>query len=181
MPRLQPVTADTAPDASRPLLTAVKTKLGRVPNLLGTMAHSPATLQLYLSGSEILGKGRFTSAVREQIALTVGEANGCDYCVSAHSAIGKGAGLTDAQILAARRGNADDSKTEGLLVFARALVDKRGFADDDDVAAARAAGLEDGDLAEVVANVAFNVFTNWFNHMSDTQVDFPRVEALTEA
>ena len=116
----------------------------------------------------------------EQIALTVGEVNGCDYCLAAHSTIGRMVGLTAEQIMDSRRGTAVDPKAEALVVFARRVVDERGRVSDLDLANARAAGLDDAALAEVVANVALNLFTNYFNHVAETDIDFPKVEPIVD-
>ncbi|MEM0927206.1 MAG: carboxymuconolactone decarboxylase family protein, partial [Planctomycetota bacterium] len=125
-----------------------------------------------------LGEGELPAKTREQIALTVGQANECEYCLSAHSAIGKMVGLSTEQIRDARMGTAPDAKTEAILWVSSKLVEKRGLLSDDDLAAVRDAGVTDGEIAEVVANTALNLFTNYFNHVAQTEVDFPIAEAL---
>jgi AhpD family alkylhydroperoxidase len=117
--------------------------------------------------------------VREQLALDVGEANHCHYCVSAHSALGKRAGLTDQDILDSRRGASTDLKADVLLRFARTVVEKRGVVEDADLAAVREAGYGDAEIAEVVAHVALNIFTNYFNNVAGTAIDFPKAPALS--
>jgi AhpD family alkylhydroperoxidase len=119
---------------------AVKSKFGIVPNSTRAMAVSPSVLEAYLSFSGSLGHGVPPAQVREQLALDVGEANHCDYCVSAHSAIGKRVGLTNQEILDSRRGASTDPKTDVLLRFARTVVEKRGVVTDADIAAVREAG-----------------------------------------
>jgi alkylhydroperoxidase family enzyme len=109
----------------------------------------------------------------------VGEVNHCDYCVSAHSAIGKHAGLTDQDILDSRRGTSADAGVDALLRFARTMVAKQGVVDAADVATVRAAGYGDAEIAEVVAHVALNFFTNYFNNVARTTIDFPRAPALS--
>ena len=118
--------------------------------------------------------------LREQIALTVGEVNGCHYCVSAHSALGRMAGLSDDDLVDARRGNATDGKADTALRFARTIVEKRGLVSDEDVDRVRNAGFDDAEISEIVAAVALNIFTNYFNHVADTEVDFPEVKPLEE-
>lgn len=174
-PRIAPVTADNTPAASAPLLAAVKAKLGLTPNMMATMAHAPAVLRGYLSLAEALGGGRLGGATGEAIALAVGEANHCEYCVSAHAVLGKGAGLSEADVSAARRAEASDARRNALLRFARAVVQQRGEVDDAALATARAAGLADADLLEAVAHVALNILTNYVNHVARTEVDFPRL------
>jgi len=164
-----------------PILQAVKAKLGRVPNLFLTLAQSPAALKTYLAASEAVGTGRLDARQRETIALAVAEANECDYCLAAHSAIGKMVGLSEDAILQARSGIPSDRFQAGLVAFSRAVVRERGRVSSLDLQAAREAGLEDQDLLEVVANVAVNILTNYTNHVADTTVDFPRVEALARS
>ena len=169
MPRLKAIeTAEAEPEAQA-LLEGVQQKLGMTPNLMRTMANSPAVLEAYLGFSNAIGKGRLTPKLREQIALTVGELNGCQYCLSAHSALGKMVGLSNEEIA--------DRKTEAVLQFARKVVAERGRVSDDDVASLRAAGTTDAELAEIVGAVALNIFSNYFNHVAESEVDFPEVEA----
>ena len=127
-----------------------------------------------------MGKGALSAKTREQIALAVGQANGCDYCLAAHSAIGKMVGLTTDQILDSRRGTSVDSKTDAIIRFARQVVEKQGRVTDADLADARISGLDDAAVAEIVANVALNIFTNYFNHVAETDIDFPKAEPIAD-
>ena len=142
------INPDSAAGKARELLDAVKGKLGLVPNITRAMANSPAVLEGYLGLSGALGKGSLSAKNREQIALAVGQANQCDYCLAAHSAIGKMVGLTPDQILDSRRGTAIDPKADAVIRFARKLVDERGRVSDADVAEVRA--CDGGDLASDV-------------------------------
>lgn len=178
MSRIQTVDPTAAEGRAKQLLDGVKAKLGTTPNMMRAMANSPAVLDAYLQFSAALGGGALAAKDRERIALAVGEANGCQYCLSAHSAIGKMVGLTDEQIREARRGHAVDEKSDAVITLASVLVEKRGLVSDDDVARAKRAGLNDGEIAEVVANTALNLFTNYFNHLADVEVDFPAIESL---
>ena len=177
MPRLKAIeTAEAGPKA-KTLLDGIQKKLGMTPNIMRTMANSPAVLEAYMGFSNAIGKGALTAKLREQIALTVGELNECRYCLSAHAALGKMAGLGDEEIADSRRGVSPDRKTEAVLEFARKLVTVRGWVSDADVASLRATGTTDAELAEIVATVSINIFTNYFNHVAGTEVDFPEVEA----
>jgi uncharacterized peroxidase-related enzyme len=180
MSRIHQIAPDSATGKAKELLDAVKGKLGLVPNITRAMANSPAVLEGYLGLNGALGKGSLSAKNREQIAMAVGQANQCDYCLAAHSAIGKMVGLTSDQILDSRRGTAIDPKSDAVIRFARKLVDERGRVSDADVAEVRAAGLDDGAIAEVVANVALNIFTNYFNHVAETDIDFPKVEPIVD-
>jgi uncharacterized peroxidase-related enzyme len=178
MSRFAQINPESASGKPKELLDAVKSKLGLVPNMTRAMANSPSVLEGYLALSGALSQGVLSGKQREQIALVVGQTNHCDYCVAAHSAIGKMVGLTADQILDSRRGSAVDAKTDKLIRFARELVDRKGNVTDADIADIRAAGFDDGAIGEIVAGVALNIFTNYFNHVADTDVDFPKVEPL---
>jgi uncharacterized peroxidase-related enzyme len=179
MERITPVNPQTAQGRARELLDAVKAKLGLVPNMTRLMAVSPPVLDAYLGFSGALGHGVLPARVREQLALDVGEANHCDYCVSAHSALGKRAGLTEQDVLDSRRAASADPKADVLLRFARTVLEKRGVVEDADIAAVREAGYGDAEVAEVVAHVGLNVFTNYFNNVAGTPIDFPKAPALS--
>ena len=180
MPRIQPVAEDSTNTQATELLSGVKRKLGMVPNLISTMANSPAVTNAYLGFSQSLSTGSLPPRLREQIALTVGEANSCGYCVAAHTALGKKAGLSELETLDARRVEPMDSKERAALRLAQAIVRERGFVSDEDMRIVREAGYNDGEIAEIVANVALNLFTNYFNHVAETEIDFPAVPVLSE-
>jgi uncharacterized peroxidase-related enzyme len=179
MERITPINPEAAQGRAKELLDAVKAKLGLVPNSTRSMAVSPPVLEAYLGFLGALGHGVLPARVREQLALDVGEANHCDYCVSAHSALGKRAGLTEQDVRDSRRGASADPKEDVLLRFARTVLEKRGMIEDADIAAVRRAGYGDAEVAEVVAHVALNVFTNYFNNVAGTPLDFPKAPALT--
>lgn len=155
---------------------AVKGKLGMVPNIFKTMANAPVVLNGYLALSGALAGGKLPTVLREQIALVTANHNGCDYCASAHSAAGKMAGLAADEIQRNMRGLASEPKAQAAITFARRIVEERGFVSDADLTAVRAAGFSDEEVVEIVANVAANLFTNYFNHVADTEIDFPKVE-----
>lgn len=179
MANILPLDPSQASPEVAAILQAVKAKLGRVPNLFLTLAKSPAALKAYLGASEAIGNGRLDPKSREMVALAVAEANGCDYCLSAHSAIGKMVGLDEEAIIQARGGVPAGQRQAALVAFSRAVIRERGRVSLLDLQAAREAGLDDEDLVEAVANVAVNVFTNYLNHVADTAVDFPKVAQLT--
>ena len=119
MERITPINPQAAQGRAKELLDAVKAKLGIIPNMTRSMAVSPPVLEAYLGFIGALGHGVLPARVREQLALDVGEANHCDYCVSAHCVLGKGAGLTEQDVLDSRRGASADPKEDVLLRFAR--------------------------------------------------------------
>jgi uncharacterized peroxidase-related enzyme len=177
MSRIYPVERNTN-SKTQELFGAVEKKMGMVPNMISTMAHSPAVAQAYLGFSQSLAGGSLPASLREQISLVVGEANQCNYCVSAHCFLGSKAGLSESDLLDARHGMASDGSAHAALVFAQQIVDNRGHVSDEDVEEVRRAGYSDGEIAEIVANVALNIFTNYFNRVAETEIDFPLVPSL---
>lgn len=175
MSRIEPVNYEQSTGKAKELLDAVKSKLGMTPNLMKTMAQSPAVLEAYLNFNETLGK-TLNAKLREQISLLSAEENGCGYCASAHTALGKMAGLDETAILSARQGNSTDAKSDAALKFAGKLLAGRGQVTDDDLQAVKDAGFTSGEIAEIVANVALNIFTNYFNETAKTEIDFPAIE-----
>jgi uncharacterized peroxidase-related enzyme len=177
MQRIAALTSTGAPAGSQALLEATQKKIGMVPNLYSTLAHSPAALTAYLKQAEALTTGVLPPVLREQLALVTAGENGCDYCASAHTLMGKGAGLSAAEAAGNLRGHADNTKTQAALDFAKAVLKNRGHVTDTQLEAVRAAGYNDAEIVEIVAHVGMNVFTNYFNHVAKTVIDFPLVNA----
>jgi uncharacterized peroxidase-related enzyme len=175
MQRITAINHETAEGKAKELLDGVKAKIGFAPNLMKTLASSPAVLEAYLNFSGALGT-TLNAKVREQIALTTAEINGCVYCASAHTAIGKMSGLDETAILKARRASSDDAKVDAALKFSSALLVSRGKVSETDIANVKAAGYTEKEITEIVANVALNIFTNYFNETATTEVDFPAIE-----
>jgi uncharacterized peroxidase-related enzyme len=177
-----PAAISDAPAASQPLLEAVEKQLGIVPNLFRLVANSPAALQGYLGLSGALGKGALPAATRERIALAVAEINGCNYCLSAHTYLGKNlAKLDDAEITANRNGASNDPKADAAVRFAAKVARERGHVSDDDVRAVKLAGYNDAQVIEIVLHVALNTWTNYINEVAKTDIDFPVVTARKAA
>ncbi|MDX2234427.1 MAG: carboxymuconolactone decarboxylase family protein [Hyphomonadaceae bacterium] len=171
-----PATIDAAPAASRPLLEAVKGLLGSVPNLFRLVSSSPAALEGYLGMNGALAKGVLPAATRERIALAVAEINGCDYCLSAHTYLGKNvAKLDDAEITANRNGASNDPKADAAVRFAAKVAHARGHVSEEDVRAVKLAGYDDAQIVEIVQHVALNTWTNYINEVARTEIDFPVV------
>lgn len=173
MARIQP-NQNPSPEAQAQL-DQVKANIGMVPNIFGTFAHSPAVLDFYLQGSGALGNTSISAALRESIALTVAGLNGCDYCASAHTKMGEGAGLSADELKHNLNATSEDAKTKAALEFSKVLVNTQGNPTDADVQAVKDAGFTEGEILEITTVVAFNIFTNYFNHVADTDVDFPLV------
>ena len=181
MARLPIINPEKSTGKVHDLLNVVKKKLGLVPNMTRVMANSPAVLEAYLGFSGALESGSLDAKSRERIALETAEANQCEYCLSAHSAIGKLVGLSEADILDSRQARAADAKPEAALHFSRLVIEKRGAVSKADFDTARKAGLTDGEIAEVVALTVLNIFTNYFNIAFQVEVDFPKVAPARHA
>ena len=177
-----PATIDAAPLASRPMLEAVRKQLGVAPNLFRMVANSPAALEGYLGLSGALSKGALPAATRERIALAVAEFNGCSYCLSAHTYLGRNlAKLDDAEITANRSGGSNDPKADAAVRFAVKVTEKRGHVSDEDLRAVKLAGYDDAQVIEIVQHVALNTWTNYINSVAGTEIDFPVVTAREAA
>jgi uncharacterized peroxidase-related enzyme len=177
--RIQAIDPDTTEGKTKDLLDGVNKMLGGTPNLFRVTANAPAALEALVGMFGATAKGKLNARTREAIALAVAEANGCDYCLSAHTALGKGAGLAQEDIDRARDATSSDPKTASILRFARSVVAERGKVSPSDLDAFRRAGGTDGEAMEVVANVVLNVFTNYVNLVADTEIDFPVVRSKT--
>lgn len=180
MSRIIALNPSESPAAAQPMLAEVHKKLGMVPNLFKTFAHSPAVLNYYLAGSEALAGGKLSAALREQIALASAGSNECDYCASAHTLIGKGAGLAAGEMTRNLSARSEDAKTQAALNFVAAIVEKRGRISSAELQAVRAAGFGEAEVVEIIANTAANIFTNYFNHIAETEIDFPVIRVLAQ-
>jgi uncharacterized peroxidase-related enzyme len=171
-----PASIEASPAPAQPLLEAVKKQLGVVPNLFRVVANSPAALEGYLGLNGALGKGQLDARTRERIAMAIAELNGCDYCLSAHTYLGKNlARLDDAELAANREGGSQDAMAAAAVRFAARVAHQRGHVSDADVQAVKAAGYSDGQVIEIVLHVALNTLTNYVNEVAKTEIDFPVV------
>lgn len=175
MSRLKATDPSTATGKAKELLDAVKGKLGIVPNMTRVMATSPAVLEAYLAYSGALAGGLLDAKTREELALFTAQENSCDYCLSAHTAVGKMVGLKHEEIIASRHGNGNNARTTAALTFAKRVLDAKGQISEADLTEVRKAAFSDGEIAEIIAHVALNVFTNYFNIAADVDIDFPKV------
>ncbi len=174
MTRIPVHTVESAPEGSRDTLKALEAKFGKVLNIHGAMAHSPAVLTTYAAIQGALdADSSFDKATREAIALTVAAVDQCSYCQAAHTAAGQAAGLSAEQTVAIRRGAVDDPELAALLTVVREQAENVGEVSDDTWQAALDAGWSDEQLTESSAHVALNLFTNYFNHLVRTDLDLP--------
>jgi AhpD family alkylhydroperoxidase len=176
MCRISAIDPSTATGATRQAFEAVKAKFGMVPMMARTMAQSGAVVAGWVALDAALAGGALGARTGELIALAIGQASSCGYCLAAHTAIGGVVGLTAEEKLDARRGRAADTKEAAAVRLALEILESRGGVSDDALALARAAGLSDAELSEVSAHVALNLLTNYFNRLADTEIDFPLVD-----
>ncbi len=155
------------------LFNAVEARLGFVPNFLRALANSPAALEAYLAFAAALEGGPLPPKLRDQLAIAVAEANGCQYCLAINCALGRASGLTEEQIGDSRAARSPDSRTNAALQFARRVLDARGQIDARDLARVRRAGFGDAAIAELVANISLHIFANYFNCVAATTPDVP--------
>jgi uncharacterized peroxidase-related enzyme len=171
MSRISVLTDEQTPHAARPMLDGVKKAFGMVPNVFKVLAHSPATLNTYLQFNQANEGTSLTAKQRETVALATSQYNTCEYCTAVHALLGAKAGLTDQEVHAARDGSLD-----AYAVFAREVTASRGQVSDGVLASARAAGLTDAVLVEIIAQVTLLTFTNLLNNVAKTTLDFPPVK-----
>lgn len=159
--------------------SVLKNAWGTVPNLGEVLALSLPLTRAVLDFDHHLGKGAFTGAVAEQLAIAVANENRCAYCLAAHSAGARAYGVSTEDVAAARTGRASDPKVQAALTFAQTVVRERGHVSDDDLAAVRGAGWSDGEVVELVGHAITTTLTNYLHHVSDVPVDFPAVDFAT--
>jgi uncharacterized peroxidase-related enzyme len=180
MERINSIKPQEATGKAKDLLENIQKKLGMTPNMMRSMAQSPAVLEGYLNFSGSLAGGKLSARLREQIALVVSESNDSIYCLSVHSAMGQMVGMSQEEILDSRRGESCESKSLAALSFALKLVKKHGRVSDKDLAQIRKGGFSEGEITEIIANVALNILTNYFNLVAEPEVDFPPVSSLAK-
>ncbi len=176
MSRITVIDHATANPEQKALLDAIASQLGMVPNFLKVFANSPAALRAFLGLHGIAGEGHLDPQTRERIALALAEQNSCQYCLSAHAAIGRKAGLDHAEIAANRAGTSHDARAAAAVAFARALVEHKGEVTTAELLAVRNAGYDDAEIVEIITHVGMNLLTNILGKASRVEIDFPKVE-----
>lgn len=166
---------ELAPGASQDMLKQIHTAFGATPNMFKAVANSPAALKSMWGSFGALGGGTIGAKLGEQIAVAIANRNRCEYCLAAHTLLGKKAGASAEEMAAAQVGRAADSKTAAALTFALKVVSERAQVSADDIATLREVGFTDEHIVEIMAHVALNLFTNYINVAFDVPVDFPKV------
>lgn len=175
MARINVVTHETANAEQKALFDAIQSQLGLVPNFLKVFANSPDALKAFLGLHGIAAGGHLDPQTRERIALALAQQNACEYCLSAHTAIGRKAGLDNAEIAANRAGTSQDARAAAAVRFARALVEHTGDVTTAELAAVRSAGYSDAEIVEIITHVGMNLLTNILGRASRIDIDFPKV------
>jgi len=163
-----------APAGSQEPLNQIQKAFGSTPNMFKAVANSPAALKSMWGAFGALGAGTLGAKLGEQIAVAVANRNRCEYCLAAHTVLGKAAGATAEEMAAAQTGQSGDPRTAAALRFALKVVSERAQVNEADVADLRAAGFGDEQVVEIMAHVALNLFTNYVNVAFNIPVDFPK-------
>ncbi|CAN7477740.1 MULTISPECIES: carboxymuconolactone decarboxylase family protein [Duganella] len=176
MTRIATIETATANAEQKALLDAIQGQLGMVPNFLKVFANSPVALRAFLGLHGIANGGTLDAPTRERIALALAQQNGCEYCVSAHTAIGRKAGLSGDEMTAARNGGSEDAQAAVAVKFAQSLMEKKGEISAVELAEIRGAGYSESDIVEIITHVGMNFLTNILGKASRVEIDFPKVE-----
>lgn len=178
MSRVKPVHIEEAKGEVKDLYQSLQKKMGKVINIFLNMGNSAATLKGFLALNDAASQTSLSPKLREQIALIVGQTNHCQYCLSAHTMLAKKAGMSEQDILKARHAESQDPKEHAILKFSKQIVENRGNISNQDLASLKAAGVNDTELVEVILIVIENLFTNYFNLITDPKIDFPPIPEL---
>jgi uncharacterized peroxidase-related enzyme len=178
MARIRGIDTSSAQGKVRDTLRDIEKAMGMLPNMLKSMAASPAALQAYLCMEKALSNGALTEAQRQAVYLTASQNNQCNYCLAAHTMLGEKAGLTEAEIQSIRGGRPSDSTLQALVDFTWAVIDTRGHVSDEQYRAFRQAGFGEAQVVEVLGAIAQATFTNYFNHVNQTELDFEPAASL---
>ncbi|KHL25243.1 carboxymuconolactone decarboxylase [Croceibacterium mercuriale] len=176
MSRVPLIDPKTASGDRKEVLDQITATFGATPAMFRAVANSPAALRMMWAGFGALGNGTIGGTLGEQIAVLVADRNACEYCLAAHTMLGRKAGASAEEMSDAQAGHSHDPRTAAALAFAAQLVDNRGQVADTDVAALRTAGFDDEQVMEIIAHVALNLFTNYVNVALAVPVDFPTVK-----
>ncbi len=179
-PRIEPLPDDRVPSRSSAILRKVDAAVGMIPNLHRVLAHAPAALDAYVGTVGALSGGTLEPALREQLAVAIAGSNRCDYCASAHTMLGKAAGVEREELRRNLGGDSNDPRVAAALRFARALLEHTGAISDAELRATRDAGLSEAELVEIVAHVGVNVFSNTINRLARTPIDFPSIGVVLQ-
>lgn len=180
MKQLPVLTKDQAPEQSRQIFEGIEKAVGMLPNIYAVIGNSANALNSYLTFSEAQKNGSFNAREREAIFLAVSEENGCNYCLSAHTAIAKMNGFSEEDTLQLRAGTYNDRKLSVITNLAKSIVINRGRADEDLVNVFYEVGYDEEALVDLVALVVEKTFTNYIGRLSKPAIDFPKAQSLNK-
>jgi len=173
MKNIEILSIDQAKPEAQEILNAIKQKFGKVPNVYAAVANSPAALKAVLTYKENLGAGEFSPKEIEAIDLAIAQQNECEYCLAAHTALAKMYGFSEEETIELRNASIADPKLKALTSLAKEIVSTQGRPKQELIDAFLAEGYNRGALVELIAAISKNIFTNYFNHIADTEIDFP--------
>ncbi|MBQ4836690.1 carboxymuconolactone decarboxylase family protein [Pseudoalteromonas luteoviolacea] len=177
MTRIKPIDPNIAEGETKEVLALAQKQFGGIPNAFKTLASSHVVLEAFLGMSSPLARGSLTPALREQIALAVAGKNNCDYCASAHTAIGEMAGLSTKEMALNLKGKSQESTTQCILEFVNHILESRGQVYDIEFIKLKELKLTDAEISEIVAHTAMNIFTTYYHMIAKTEIDYPLVKA----
>lgn len=177
--RIPAVEADQAKDDLKKLYGEIERKMQLLPNIFKVMGNSPSTLKGYLSLSEAAGHTKLSPELKEKIALTVSQINNCHYCLSAHTTISKASGIPETDILQARKGLSNSPKEAAVLAFVRKVIENKGHVTDHDITSLKENDVSDEEIVEITLIVTQTIFTNYFNNIAGTEIDFPSAPEIS--
>lgn len=180
MKTLKSLKPEQVDNSTKEVFEAITQKVGMLPNLYAAMGNSSHLINGFLAFEATLKEGEFSLRENEAIALAVSQVNGCDYCLAAHSAIGKMVGFSDDQIMDIRKGESDDNKLKALTYLASEFAKNKGKASDDVIRNFFVAGYSQQAFAELIGMVAIRTITNTIYSNGDFEIDFPRAVEIEE-
>ncbi len=165
-------TRNEVPPDNQAIFDSLSKNLGMTPNLYAAFAHSPTALGTYMTFQNA-SKGALTNKEREAINLVVSQANGCRYCQSAHTVLGKMNGFTEEQVLALRQGHSTDTKLNALVNFTKEVVETKGRVSDATREAFFAAGYTDAHVVDTLMVIGDKIISNYLHNFGQFAIDFP--------
>ncbi|OUR93537.1 carboxymuconolactone decarboxylase [Halobacteriovorax marinus] len=175
MSRIQLKELNEITESHNEIFQEIKSAFGTIPNMFKVIGNSEAALKSMWTSFGALGAGKLGAKLGEQIAVHVAEINRCQYCLSAHTLLGEKAGVSAEEMKSAQAGESSDPRVQAALTFSKKLVLKKASISMSDIDELKSAGFDDEEVAEILAHVALNIFTNYTNVAFDVPIDFPKV------
>lgn len=170
-----PTRNEVAP-INQEIFDSLNKALGFVPNLYATIGYSENGLKRFLDYQN--AKTSLSNKEKEAVNLIVSQVNGCVYCQSAHTVIGKMNGFTDAQLLDIRKAKSENQKLDALVKLAANLTENRGVVSDETVEAFFAQGYTNENLVDLILQISDKTAMNYLHNLTKVPVDFPLAESI---